>query len=639
VTEPNCTWRRLPLSSLRLRVRALARWTGTGIVASFLAVGAPAVAAEKAVNVLVIYANSRLLPANVKYDQALRKTIITSKDRPVSIFDEFLDVPRFGEGAYIETTVAYLRAKYQVIPPDVIVVSNDAALGFMLKRREDLFPLAPVVYMSVTGPFLKSIGNLPADFVGVPVEYDFSDTVEQALRWHPNARRLVIVTGTTDWDRQWEARLRTEALRFKDRAPAEFLAGLPTDVLLERLGKLGSDVIVYTPGFFKDGNGRDFTPRESVEAMAGVATAPIYAPFDTFVGTGVVGGRVNNFHAMGEGAGRIINALLDGGTPASLRLPAVMPTTLNVDWRQIRRWGIDESAIPSDAIVQFREQSLLQAHRTEVAIAALVLLVQGGLIIGLLVERQRRHAAERESRARFAEMAHMNRRVALGGLAASIAHELNQPLGAIHNNASAAKMLIKADPPRLDEVREILDDIQQDDMRASAVIAGIRKMLRKTDVDVGELDLNRVIGETTKLLTADAAARGVALEADLAPGLPSVRADRVQVQQVILNLALNAMEAMKEQPADMRRLVVRSVRASAKEAEVSVVDSGVGIPAELLPRIFMPFVTSRSGGMGVGLSISRTIVEAHGGRLRAENLPAGGAAFHFTLPFAAVQQA
>jgi signal transduction histidine kinase len=635
-----CLTHVLSRSGPRRQVSTFLQWTGLCVITGILVVvGAPAMAGEQTANVLVIYANSRLLPANVKYDQGLRTAIAKSKKQPVSIFDEFLDVPRLNASTSTQTMVSYLHDRYLLYPPDVVIAANDAALQFMLDNRAELFPRSPVVFMSTTRTFLQSIPRLPADVIGVPIEYDFSDTVEQALRWHPKARRLVIVTGTTEWDRGWEARLRREAPLFKDRAPAEFLAGLPTAVVLERLGNLGSDALVYTPGYFKDGAGRNFVPREAVEAMVKVATAPIYAPFDTFMGSGVVGGRMPSYEAMGRQAGLIANALLDGAAPASLSLPEVMPTALNVDWRQVRRWGIDESLIPSDAVVQFRESSLLREHRNEVIIAAAVLLFQAALIIVLMVERRRRRIAEGQSRARLSEMAHMNRREAMGGLAASIAHELNQPLGAIHNNAGAAKILIKANPPRLGEITEILDDIQKDDRRASDVVGRVRKMLRNVEADVGDLDLNEAIIETMGMLTHDAEAKGVSLKAELATGLPKVRADRVQMQQVILNLTLNAMEALQDTPEAKRQVVVRSARANDKEAEISVVDSGAGILEEVMSRVFKPFVTSKSNGMGLGLSISRAIVEAHGGKIRAENLSGGGAAFHFTLPFASAHRA
>jgi len=151
--------------------------------------------------------------------------------------------------------------------------------------------------------------------------------------------------------------------------------------------------------------------------------------------------------------------------------------------------------------------------------------------------------------------------------------------------------------------------------------------------------LNEVVGDTIKLLSADASAKGVSLSAELEPGLHRVRADRVQFQQVLVNLALNSIEAMGEQPEGHRQLLIRSGRGNDRDAEVSVIDSGSGIDAALLPRVFDAFVTSKPGGMGLGLSISRTIVEAQGGRIRAENLPAGGAAFHITMPIVMVKDA
>jgi len=598
-----------------------------------------ALAAGDARNVLVLYGTTRLLPANIQFDHGLRETIMASANPSVVMFDEFLDVSRPGGLTDARPVVEYLNSKYASRPPSVIITGNDDALRFLLDNRAAIFPKAPIVHMNASKAFLKSMPALPADLVGVPVEYDFSRTVAQALRWHSKAQRLVIVTGTSAWDRRWEARLRSEAARFNDRATVEFLAGLPTGAVLKRLGELGGEAVVFSPGYFVDGEGRSFQPRESVAAMAAAATAPVYGPYETFLGTGVVGGFMPDYTAMGRQAGKIANAVLDGAAPASLRQPEITGTTLNVDWQQVRRWGIDESAIPADAVVHFRAPSILETHRNEVITAVVVVLLQAALITGLLVERRRRRMAEAQSRARLSELAHMDRRDAMGGLAATIAHELNQPLGAIHNNAGAAKILVKANPPRLDDITEILDDIQKDDRRASDVIARVREMLRKAEIVVGDVDLNEAITETASLLAHDAKAKGVALNTELAPGLPKVRADRVQTQQVILNLMLNAMEAIHDQPDAKRQLVVRSARANDKEAQVSVVDSGPGIPEQVLARIFKPFVTSKPTGMGLGLSISRAIIEAHDGSIRAENLAGGGAAFYFTLPFAAAHRA
>lgn len=255
------------------------------------------------------------------------------------------------------------------------------------------------------------------------------------------------------------------------------------------------------------------------------------------------------------------------------------------------------------------------------------------LIAMLLIERRRRRIAEIESRQRFSEMAHMNRSVSLGEMSASIAHEINQPLGAILNNASTAQILLKASPPALNEVAEILDDIKHDDQRASEVITRIRGVLRKAEFALRDVDLNTTAEEALKFIVPDASVKGVSLRTELAKGLPPVRADSVLIKQVILNLALNAMDAMHDIPARAREMTIRTARANESEAELSVADSGAGIPTQALPRIFEPFFTTKRQGMGLGLAISRTIVESHGGHIRAESVEGGGAVIRFTLPF------
>jgi PAS domain S-box-containing protein len=240
-----------------------------------------------------------------------------------------------------------------------------------------------------------------------------------------------------------------------------------------------------------------------------------------------------------------------------------------------------------------------------------------------ITDRKRAEAAHQR-------LAQASRLAAMGELTASIAHEINQPLGAILFNADAAELLLRADPGRVDEVRKILADIRKDDLRASEVVRRIRELLRTRALEREPLDLNEVASGVLDLLRADAARRGVALEVDLAPGLPAVPGDRVYLQQVLLNLFLNAMEAMAETPAPHRRLSVRTAR-NASGVEVSVTDAGPGVPPERLPRLFESFFTTKKDGMGLGLSIARSIVEAHGGRIWAETR-AEGATFRFTVP-------
>ncbi|RYD19773.1 MAG: PAS domain-containing sensor histidine kinase, partial [Verrucomicrobiaceae bacterium] len=230
------------------------------------------------------------------------------------------------------------------------------------------------------------------------------------------------------------------------------------------------------------------------------------------------------------------------------------------------------------------------------------------------------------------ELAHTSRLAMLGEMTASIAHEINQPLGAILSNTDAAEMLLERQDPPLDEVRHILADIRSDNRRASSVIKRVRSLVGRREVQRVPLELNDLLLESTRLVSHDARRRGVTVVHELGEGLPLLQIDPVQVEQAVINLLLNAMDAMRETPVAARRLVVRSSRWNENEVMAAVEDCGHGIPEEKLGKVFDSFFTTKPGGMGLGLALARSIAEAHGGRLFAENNASKGATFYLILP-------
>jgi signal transduction histidine kinase len=240
--------------------------------------------------------------------------------------------------------------------------------------------------------------------------------------------------------------------------------------------------------------------------------------------------------------------------------------------------------------------------------------------------------AEREARRLRQELTHIGRVSAMGELTASLAHELNQPLTAILNNAQVAQEYLETDAPNLGELREILRDIVADDQRAADVIRRLRELLKKGALEYVSLNINDVVDEVARLVRSDMVIRNVPLTLELTEGLPNVRGDRVQLQQVVLNMVLNGVEAMGEPNGRPHALVIRTARAGGKSVGISVEDSGIGIDVKDVDRLFEPLYTTKAGGLGMGLAIVRTIVDAHGGRLRASNNVGGGATFQFTLP-------
>ena len=253
-------------------------------------------------------------------------------------------------------------------------------------------------------------------------------------------------------------------------------------------------------------------------------------------------------------------------------------------------------------------------------------------MMGATIDITARKQAELEVQQQRGELAHLSRVTMLGELSGALAHELNQPLTAILSNAQAAQRFLAHDNADLNEVREILKDIVDEDKRAGEVIRRLRLLLKKGEVQHQPFDLNEVVREVLKLVRSDLVNQGVAVEAELAPALPEVNADRVQLQQVLLNLVMNACDAMAGGPAGDHKLIIRTELAGSEGIRVSVADRGVGLASENLEKVFEPFFTTKVQGMGLGLSVCRSIITAHGGKLWATNNPGRGATFQFTLP-------
>ena len=240
--------------------------------------------------------------------------------------------------------------------------------------------------------------------------------------------------------------------------------------------------------------------------------------------------------------------------------------------------------------------------------------------------------AEEKARLQWEALAHVTRIGIMGELTSSLAHEINQPLTAIQSNAAAARRFLSASEPDIVEVRQILDDIISDNTRAGNIIGKIRALLKKERLPFEVTDVNDLIADVLSLLRADALLPELVITTEFSTGLPRVSADRIQLQQVIINLILNGTAAMKDLPPSRRKLKIKTAIEKNGTVKVSVIDFGTGIEEGAMEHLFDPFYTTKPEGLGMGLSISQTIIEAHGGGMEASNNPEGGATFAFTLP-------
>ena len=561
----------------------------------------------------------------------MRDAFSALKTRNVELFIETMDTLWFERSEIEPEFLSLFRKKYGNRKIDLLIAAGADALDIAQRLREVVLPGVPIVFYNIAEDALRGRAIQP-DIAGVVLRFDLPGTLALAMRLQPDARRIVVVSGTSPYDRNWLRRAR-EALRaYEGRLEVSYWSGQPLQQLLENLRKLSPDTMVLYLAFSDDGSRHTYSPADVAKWIAAASAAPVYGVLDSYLGQGIVGGVFPSFESHGRLAGQLALRVLSGEKPENITVQPSPLAVANVDWRELRRWSIDAKRLPPGSIVQFRQLSFWEQYRWYIAAALAIIALQAVLITDLLLEHARRRRGETDLRRNREQLAHVTRISTMGELAASLAHELNQPLTAILSNAQAAQRFLNAKPADLKEVREILEDIVTDNNRAGEVIRRMRALVKKEELEFAPIHIASVIGEVVQLLHSDEILHNIHVELDCQDGLPNVRGNRVQLQQVILNLLMNAFDAMKDAPAAERKVVVRAQAKDAGIVEISVRDRGTGLTGDSLSKIFQPFYTTKREGLGMGLPISRSIIEAHGGRLWAENNADRGATFYFTVP-------
>jgi signal transduction histidine kinase len=529
-----------------------------------------------------------------------------------------------------QATVDYIRATFAShSPPDLIVTIGGPAAAFARRHRQHIFPGRPLLLASVDQRYLSD-ATLGDNETAVTVINDFPQLVDDILHLFPDTRQVFVVLGQGPLGTFWRREFEDQFARFHGRLSFLWSNALSLEEIMRRCANLprGSAIIYIT--LTTDSRGGTYADARVLADLHTAANAPLFAKHTVALGRGVVGGRLLSIEELSRITADVAVRLLNGEPPASVRVPPHVPGQPIFDWRELQRWGIAESRLPAGSVVRYRNPSLWQEYRATVFTAVGVLTVQSLLILGLLYQRRARRRAEVESRKNLALAADANRRLTMSTLTSSIAHELGQPLSAMIHNAQAARMMITGNRTTPDTVGEILSDIESEGVQATQIIDRHRTMLRNHRLDMRPIDLHAVVHDSVALVAHDMRARQIEATVNLSSNPCIITGDQVLLRQVLVNLVMNAMDAMAETSPARRRITI-GTEVRGTDAEVSVRDSGTGVPAHIEGKLFAPFLTTKAQGLGIGLTITRMIVEAHGGTIDACNNPEGGATFTVTL--------
>ena len=547
----------------------------------------------------------------------------------VPVYAEDLDLYRFNGPGYLDSLTTYFREKYRDKPIGVIASIGPSGLDYALHLRTSVWPNVPIVFAAVDR---KSADlDIVPGVTGITIQLTLADMIKAARSLRPDTNRFALVGDRLE-KQLYYGRFAQELVDYSKDFQFINLAGLPLAEVKQRVAALPEHTVILYFGINAD-RSAVYLSAELVPQIAGVANRPVITGVETYFGTGAVGGYLLSPHQIGQEAGHLALRILGGEDPSTIPVTASSEPKPVFDWRELRRWNISENSLPPGSEVRFRSPDLWEQYRWEIIAVFGIVLIQSGMIGRLISEHYRRRTAEEESRQRVLQVIHLNRTATAGALSASVAHELNQPLGAILNYAETADVLLSGKSVNVQLLREIIADIRRDDQRASDVIKHLRTLLKqRSETDLQTFDLNEAIDAAIRIFGPEAARRGIALDTAHANSSFPVRADQVQLQQVILNLVANGMDAVSYSPPSRRRLMVHAIPSGKSDVEVLVSDSGTGIAKDALRKIFDTFYTTKPTGTGLGLSIARTIIESYGGKIWAENREGGGAVFRFTLP-------
>jgi signal transduction histidine kinase len=479
-------------------------------------------------------------------------------------------------------------------------------------------------------------GLLPSENITkVIMKLRFAETIQKACNLFPSCKNIYVISGCAPSDKYFAALARAGSAGLENKYNLFFITELSLDSTLKFVGKIPANSIVIVPTFLADKNGIQFSTPEIIGLLSANCSSPIFPVFDSFIKReGGVGGYIFSFNSLGMETSRIAKEILRGIPMDRIEFNYAGLYQNIFDWRVLKKWGLLKSSVlPSDSIYYYKEFDFISQYKWYILAGILFLTFETILIVYLykLNVRQKEIVSQKiEAENLYRVIVREERLMMMAELTASLSHELSQPLTAILYNAQACLRFLKLEQPDTGQIEEILLKIIRDDKRAGSLISSVRSLMKLEIRDKEPVNLDSIIQDTLVVFKSEALRKNIRIINHIQDESVIVFGDKIQLEQVLLNFLYNAANAIGNCDID-NRIIEIFQHFDKGSVIISVRDNGSGIAEEIKDKLFKPFVTTRESGFGIGLAVSRSIIENHNGEIRAENMSSGGAEFSFRL--------
>lgn len=590
-------------------------------------------------NIFIFFSLRSDVPAYKNILDGIRAELIADRGTHYNIVTEYLDFLRNKDPRHLESIIELYNKKIQISNIDVLISVGPGTYQKLQKFGLVALQYCKTIIIDNADTKNEEAWDLNKDqILTVLLNYQFEQSLKTAFNLFPNYRKVYIFGGATPVDDYLYNLVKQKAGFFKNSHNFTFYSHLTFESTLNIARKISDSSLIVISSYIEDEEGLPFSTPEAVEIISSDTRVPVFTFYDTYIkkgGTGGgIGGYVFSYYNVGKETGTAVKKIIKKENIKNIKINEKKFYRYIFDWRQLKKWNIlDSKAIPANSIIYNKETDFISEYGWYVAALLLFLLLQSVLIVYLVkLNRQQKIVAVQK-----AEVDHIMRNIiredrmlTMVQLTASLAHELNQPLTSILYSAQAGKRFLMSEKLAPDQADEIFNNIIEDDKRAGQIINSVKSLMKLEKRDKEKVNLNTVIKETVEIFRSEAIKQNIHLTINLESTPVFIFGDKIQLQQVILNFMFNAVNAIKNS-SNVTKLLEINLLLNKDFVTVSVRDNGPGIDENIIKNIFRPFITNNSEGFGIGLSVSRSIIENHDGEIWAENKPDGGAEFSFKL--------